>query len=65
MPDPTDPAPADETTMTDERIYPCLHCPTMRTKAEGGTVFSVCDDCWDKAHPPKKTRKVKVSHARH
>lgn len=20
----------------------------MRSKAEGGTVFTVCDDCWDK-----------------
>jgi hypothetical protein len=34
-----------------ERTYPCLYCLTMRTKAEGGTVFSVCDECWDK-HPP-------------
>lgn len=34
-----------------ERIYPCAKCGTMRTKAEGGTCFTVCDDCWDKLHP--------------
>jgi hypothetical protein len=31
-----------------ERIYPCDDCGKMRTKAEGGTVFTVCDECWDK-----------------
>lgn len=31
-----------------ERIYPCDMCPTMRTKDEGGTVFTVCKECWDK-----------------
>lgn len=30
------------------RIYPCLKCDKMRTKEEGGTTFSVCDDCWHK-----------------
>lgn len=34
--------PADE-----PRIYPCIKCGKMRTKSEGGTVFSVCDECWD------------------
>jgi hypothetical protein len=33
--------------MEEERIYPCAKCPSMRTKAEGGTVFTVCDACWD------------------
>lgn len=35
-----------------ERIYPCAHpgCTTMRTRAEGGTVFTVCDEHWDAAH---------------
>ena len=29
------------------RIYPCMRCGVMRSKAEGGTTFSVCDACWD------------------
>ena len=32
---------------TDEPKYPCQRCGVLRTKAEGGTVFTVCDDCWD------------------
>jgi len=32
------------------RIYPCADCGCMRTKDEGGTTFTVCDDCWDKAY---------------
>lgn len=32
------------------RIYPCADCGTLRTKAEGGTTFTVCDACWDKHH---------------
>jgi hypothetical protein len=31
--------------------YPCERCGKPRTKAEGGTVFTVCDACWD-ATPP-------------
>jgi hypothetical protein len=31
----------------DERIYPCDDCGVMRSKNEGGTTFTVCDDCWD------------------
>jgi hypothetical protein len=23
----------------------------MRSRAEGGTIFTVCDVCWDKKHP--------------
>lgn len=37
-------------TSDDDKIYPCAKCGTMRSKAEGGTVFTVCDDCWD--NPP-------------
>ena len=34
---------------TDEqRIYPCAACETMMSKDEGGTVFSICEKCWDK-----------------
>lgn len=40
-PEPTPPADSD-------RIYPCDDCGMMRTKAEGGTTFTVCDACWDK-----------------
>lgn len=36
----------------DARIYPCADCGTLRTKAEGGTTFTVCDDCWDKHFKP-------------
>jgi len=31
----------------EDRIYPCDRCGKMRTKSEGGTVFTVCDSCWD------------------
>lgn len=33
------------------RVYPCQRCGVMRTKAEGGTVFTVCDDCWNRDLP--------------
>lgn len=29
------------------RIYPCTRCGVMRSEAEGGTTFTVCDECWD------------------
>jgi len=34
-----------------EPIYPCDRCGVLRTKAQGGTVFTVCDDCWDASEP--------------
>jgi hypothetical protein len=37
--------------MSDDRIYPCGDCGVMRTKAEGGMFFTVCDVCWKKAYP--------------
>lgn len=37
-----------------EQLYPCNDCGMLRTKAEGGTVFTVCDDCWDKYYPPRE-----------
>ena len=49
--------------MTDgasERIYPCADCGTMRSKDEGGTVFTVCDTCWDKHYHPVKTDGAKL-----
>jgi len=33
-----------------EKQYPCRECGTLRTKAEGGTVFTLCDECFDKLH---------------
>ncbi|RPJ36947.1 MAG: hypothetical protein EHM35_07250 [Planctomycetaceae bacterium] len=44
-----------------EPKYPCDCCGLLRTKAEGGTTFTVCDHCWDnckhgKPHvPPEPT----------
>ena len=37
-------------------MYPCADCGVLRTKAEGGTTFTVCDPCWDKrrAAPPSE-----------
>jgi hypothetical protein len=35
-------------TAADARVYPCADCGVLRSKAEGGTVFTVCDACWDK-----------------
>jgi hypothetical protein len=32
-------------------VYPCAECGTPRTKAQGGTVFTVCEKCWEKAYP--------------
>jgi hypothetical protein len=30
-----------------EEMYPCDKCGKLRTKSEGGTTFSICDDCWE------------------
>jgi len=32
----------------DPHIYPCDNCGKLRNKNEGGTVFTVCDECWGK-----------------
>ena len=34
--------------MSNEEMYPCKECGKLRTKAEGGTTFTICDECWDK-----------------
>jgi hypothetical protein len=31
-----------------EDLYPCIRCGAPRSKSEGGTTFTICDDCWDK-----------------
>jgi hypothetical protein len=33
--------------------HPCAKCGKPRTKAEGGTTFTVCDDCWDAGQTPE------------
>ncbi len=35
------------------KLYPCADCGTLRTKEEGGTTFTVCDECWDKHYHRK------------
>jgi len=30
-----------------DRVYPCADCGKLRSKKEGGSAFTVCDDCWD------------------
>lgn len=39
---------AAERGKVEERLYPCADCGKLRTKDEGGTTFTVCDECWDK-----------------
>ena len=36
---------------SDQRAYPCASCGVMRSASEGGTVFTVCDACWDDTVP--------------
>ena len=38
----------DEARELSNRIYPCDDCGKLRSKAEGGTVFTICDECWDR-----------------
>ena len=30
------------------KIYPCHACGVMRSKSQGGAIFSFCDECWKK-----------------
>ena len=39
-----------------EEMYPCADCGKLRTKAEGGTIFTVCDECWDKHYSSEPTK---------
>ena len=38
-----------------EDKYPCDKCGKLRTKDEGGTVFTVCDECWEKHYKIERT----------
>ena len=40
-----------------EKLYPCDGCGKMRTKAEGGTTFTVCDECWGEKYPKQEPSK--------
>lgn len=46
-----------------EQTYPCAECGTLRTKAEGGTTFTVCDECWEKSHPAEEKRTLTKAQA--
>lgn len=50
----TEARPGGEQVGDDEQVYPCADCGVMRSKSEGGTTFTVCDECWDKHFPPAK-----------
>jgi len=43
----------------DSEIYPCADCGCMRSESQGGKIFTVCDECWDKPQEQDKegTRK--------
>ena len=47
------------------RIYPCANCGTLRTKDEGGAVFTVCDECWDEHYKTKSVRKEEAMSTLH
>lgn len=32
-------------------LYPCQECGELRTEAQGGTTFTVCDKCWEETCP--------------
>jgi len=42
----------------EEKKYPCVDCGKLRTAGEGGTTFTVCDECWRKAHPKPNIEKL-------
>ena len=44
-------------TLTEEKMYPCADCGKLRTKDEGGTTFTVCDECWNKHYKKPKLAK--------
>lgn len=42
-----------ENELEQKQKYPCAECGKLRTKDEGGTTFTVCDECWNERHKPK------------
>jgi hypothetical protein len=35
-------------------IHPCADCGKLRSIDQGASVFTVCDECWNKKHESKK-----------
>jgi len=44
--------------MEDKKIYPCDYpgCKVMRTEAEGGKIFTVCDKHWTAIYPKRNSK---------
>ena len=42
-----------------EELYPCAECGKPRTKDEGGTTFTLCDECWEKHYGKQPTEAQK------
>jgi hypothetical protein len=38
----------------DDEVYPCDDCGKLRSKNQGGTTFTLCDECWEKHFGYKK-----------
>lgn len=38
----------------DDEVYPCDRCGKLRSKNQGGTTFTVCDECWERAFPKSR-----------
>lgn len=43
-----------------EKKYPCAVCGKLRTKDEGGTTFTVCDECWKRKFCPQPTQEKEL-----
>lgn len=50
-PTPSPSAPVTPLDDAGDAIYPCDRCGRRRTKAQGGTTFTMCDTCWDATTP--------------
>ncbi len=46
-----------------EKTYPCSMCGKLRTKDEGGTTFTVCDECWEKTHQKKGIEELVITYS--
>ena len=47
-----------------EPLYPCADCGKLRTKAQGGTTFTVCEECWDKKYGKSKPAAPSIDNPR-
>lgn len=39
-----------------EPTWPCMRCTRPMTRAEGGTVFTLCEECWDEGREQRGAR---------